>query len=156
VEEMPKKKYTVDLSESEKVELRKLTTTGKTSARVIKRANILLSTDDTRNPKLTVSAVAEKCEVSASTVQKIRKQYALEGYRAVLTRKERETPAVAPKITGDVEARIIALACSEPPVGFSKWSLRLLADKAVELEYIDKITHVSISMVLKKHSLNLT
>ena len=151
---MPKKKYTVKLSEAEKIELRKLTTTGQSSAKEILHANILLATDDSRTPKLTVASVAEKCETSTTTVQRTRKRYSEEGMKVALTRKERETPAVKPKITGDVEARIIALACNEPPEGFSKWSLRLLADKVVELEYIDKITHVSVGSVLKKHNSN--
>ena len=156
VREMPKKKYTVKLSESDKTELKKVTTTGKASAKEILHANILLATDDARKPKLTVVAVAEKCETSTTTVQKVRKQYSTEGLKAALTRKKRKLPPVAPKITGDVEARIVALACGEPPEGFSKWSLRLLADKAMELEYIDKISHESVSTLLKKHNSNRT
>jgi len=149
---MPKKKYAVKLSETEKGNLKKLTTTGKASAQEIKRANILLATDDNRNPKLTVKAVSEKCETSTSQVTKVRKLYAEAGLEAALKRKKRETPPIEPKITGEVEAHIIALACSEPPEGFSKWSLRLLADKAVELEYIENISYVSVSTVLKKHN----
>jgi hypothetical protein len=81
-----------------------------------------------------------------------KKAYAERGIEAALKRKKRETPPVKPKITGEVEAHIIALACSEPPKGYAKWSLRLLADKAVELEYIDEISYVSVGAVLKKHS----
>jgi hypothetical protein len=72
-----------------------------------------------------------------------------------LQRKKREDPPVEPKITGDVEAHIIAVACSPIPEGHSKWTLRLIADRCVELEYIDKISHMSVSRVLKKQSSNL-
>ena len=152
---MPKKKYSVILSESEKTRLQKITTTGKASAKEIMHANVLLATADNRNPKLTVEKAAEKCNVSTTMVTEIRKRYTEAGFDAALLRKKRETPPVEPKITGEAEARIIALACSEPPEGFSKWSLRLLAEKTVELEYLDAISHVSIGTVLKKHSLSL-
>ena len=74
------------------------------------------------------------------------------GLQAALGRKKRETPPVAPKITGEVEAKIIALSCSSPPPGRSKWSLRLLADKAVELQYIDSISHEAVGRLLKKRT----
>lgn len=152
---MPKRKYRVALSEEEKGKLKRITTTGKASAKEIMHANILLATDDSRTSKLTVIATAEKCNTSTTTVTRIRKQYSEGGLLAALERKVRETPPVEPKITGEVEARIIALSCSEPPEGFAKWSLRLLADKAVELEYIESISFVSVGTVLKKHNLNL-
>ena len=153
---MPIKKYSVTLSESEKGKLHKITTTGKASAKEIMHANILLATADNRVPKLTVAKAAEKCNVSTTMVTEIRKRYTEAGIDAALLRKKRKTPPIEPKITGEVEARIIALACSEPPEGFSKWSLRLLAEKTVELEYLENISHSSISTVLKKHSLSLT
>jgi hypothetical protein len=152
---MPKMMYKVNLTNEERTKLSKIATTGKASAKEIQHANILLATDDNRSPKLTVAAAAEKCNTTTTTVQTIRKLYAESGFNAALKRKKRATPPVQPKITGEVEARIIAVACSEPPKGFSKWSLRLLADKAVELEYIDKISYVSVGTVLKKHNLNL-
>jgi hypothetical protein len=73
-----------------------------------------------------------------------------------LQRKKRETPPVEPKITGEVEAHIVALACSSVPVGYAKWGVRLLAGKCVELNYIDSISFKSIQRVLKKHNLNRT
>jgi transposase len=149
---MPKKKYEVKLSKCEKTHLSKIAKTGKSGAKEIAHAKILLATDDGRIPKLTVKAVAEKCDAGVSTVQRIRKRYSEEGLDAALTSKQRKTPPIEPKITGEVEARIIALACSEPPKGFSKWSLRLLANKAVELEYIENISHVSVGTVLKKRN----
>ena len=73
-----------------------------------------------------------------------------------LKRKKRETPPVEPKITGEVEAHIVALACGPVPEGCAKWSVRLLADKSVELNYIDTISPVSVHRLLKKHNLSLT
>ena len=153
---MPKMKYQVNLTEEEQKKLTKITTTGKASAKEILHANILLATADNRTSKLTVAAVAEKCNSTTTTVQIIRKLYAEFGFEAALKRKKRKTPPIAAKITGDVQAHIIALACSQAPEGFAKWSLRLLADKAVELNYIDNISYVSVGTVLKKHNLSLT
>lgn len=153
---MPKIKYQVTLTEAERKRLTKITNTGKASAKEILHANVLLATDDDRSPKLTVATVAEKCNTTTTTVQTIRQSYAQQGLNAALKRKEREKPPIEAKITGEVEAHIIATACSKPPKGFAKWSLRLLADKIVELEYIDKISYVSVSTVLKKHHLSLT
>ena len=152
---MPKLVHSVVLSDDEKRKLIKIATTGKTSAKEILHANILLATDDKRFPKLTVLEVAEKCNTTTTTVQTVRKSYAQYGFNAALKRKKRNTPPIEPKITGDVEAHIIALACSKPPQGFLRWSLRLLANKAVELEYINKISYVSVGTVLKKHNLSL-
>jgi hypothetical protein len=152
---MPKLVHSLELSDEQKTKLKKITTTGKTSAKEILHANILLATDDKRLPKLTVVEVAKKCNTTATTVQTVRKAYAQDGFNAALKRKKRKTPPIEPKITGDVEAYIIALACSEPPQGFFKWSLRLLANKAVELGYISKISYVSVSTLLKKHNLSL-
>jgi hypothetical protein len=73
-----------------------------------------------------------------------------------LRRKKRETPPVPAKITGDVEARVIALACSNPPKGYAKWTLRLLADQTVELGYVETISYVSVARILKKTNLSLT
>lgn len=152
---MPKIKYAVRISEDERSELMKIIKKGKASAKEILHANILLATDDTRKPKLTVIEAAEVCSTTSTTVQKIRKQYVQGGLTTALKRKKRKKPPVEAKITGEVEARIIALACGKPPDGFSRWSLRLLSDKAVELEYIDKISYVSVGTLFKKHNLSL-
>jgi len=147
---MPKLKYNVKLSDDEKKRLKKIIKNGVAPAREILRANILLATDDSRVPKLTVAQVAERYQSTSTTVQTIRKEYALSELESTIKRKKRETPPIEPKITGDVEAHIIALSCSTPPDGFSKWTVRLLADKTVELGYIDSISYVSVSTVLKK------
>ena len=84
----------------------------------------------------------------------MRSSYCAKGLEATINRKKRETPPVPAKVTGEVEAHVVALACSEPPEGYSKWTLRLLADKTVELGYIDSISHVTISTILKKMNLS--
>jgi len=153
---MPKKSYEVKPSTEEKEMLNEITRNGKSTAKEIMHARILLATDDAREPKLTVRQVAEKCDSTATTVQTVRRLYATQGFEAALERKKRETPPVEAKITGDIEAKLVALACTEPPEGRAHWALRLLADKAVELEIIDSISHSSVGTVLKKHNLSLT
>ena len=153
---MPKLMYQVNLTEEEQTKLSKITTTGKTSAKETLHANILLATADNRTPKLTITAVAQKCNTTNTTIQIIRKLYAQNGLNAALKRKKRTTPPTEAKITGEVEAHIITLACSKPPNDYAKWSLRLLANKTVELNYIDQISHVSVGTVLKKHNCALT
>ena len=93
---------------------------------------------------------------SATTVQKVRTSYGEKGLEATVNRKKRETPPVEAKVTGDVEAHIIAMACGEPPKGYAKWTLRLLADKSVKLGYIDSISHTQVGRILKKTNISLT
>ena len=99
---------------------------------------------------------AEYAGISVQSVYNMRDEF-LENHDipSYLTRKKRETPPVEAKITGEVEAKIVALACSEPPDGRSKWGLRLIAEKAVELKIIDSISHVSVYKILKKRNINL-
>ena len=99
---MPKLRYQVKLTKEERVKLTKTTTTGRASAKEILHAKILLATDDGRSPKLTVVAVAEKCDTTTTTVQTIRRSYAEQGLDAALKRKKRESPPIQPKITGEV------------------------------------------------------
>lgn len=115
------------------------------------RANVLLAADkNSPSGKKSESEIAEHLHVNQQTVHALRKTYAEHGLDAAISRKKRDTPPVEPKITGEVEAKIIALSCSTPPTGRSKWSLRLLADKAVELQYIDSIFHEAVGRLLKK------
>ena len=88
-------------------------------------------------------------------MQKVRTSYCEKGLEATINRKKRETPPVPAKVTVEVEAHVVALACGEPPEGYSKWTLRLLADKTVELGYIDFISHVTISTILIKTNSSL-
>ena len=140
----------VHLGNGERERLIKLTSSGSASARSIKRASILLDLDESDYKAKRQQEIAQKNRVHPSTVAAVARQYCLEGLDAAITQKVRETPPIAPKITGEVEARIIALACSKPPEGRSAWTLRLLADKAVELEIIDSICNVSVMNILKK------
>ena len=148
----------IELSTIERNELEKFTTTGKHSVKLVNRAKIILELNeaDGRKP-LTQEKIAEKIGVTRQTVNDAKQAFiAADSISAFLKRKKRETPPIKPKITGDVEAHIIALACSPVPEGYAKWGVRLLADKCVELNYIDSISFKSVHRVLKKHNLNRT
>jgi transposase len=149
------KKIVLTAEEGEKLE--KIVNTGIRSVKLLKRAKIILELD-TAEGRIPIKeeSIAEKVGVSRQTVQNVKNEYfASASIDSVLQRKKRETPPTPPKITGKTEAHIIALACGEVPKGFSKWTLRLLAEKSVELQYIDKISHMTVSRLLKKHNLNL-
>ena len=117
-------------------------------------AHVLLALDESSGKKRSEHDVAAQFHVHFQTVHTVKKTFASQGLDAAIGRKPRTSPPVPAKITGDVEARIIALSCSEPPEGRTKWTLRLLADKVVELEIIDSISYVSVSQVLKKTNSN--
>jgi len=137
-------KYEVDLSKDQRSFLKQLTRKGKESARKIKRAHILLLADEGKKDK----EIAEIVRVSDGTIERIRKRFVLEGLKSSLEEKPR--PGKPKKIDGRQEAEIITLACSNPPEGRAKWTLRLLADK-IELD----VSHVAIHNTLKKTKLNL-
>ena len=147
---MPKKEYIVKLTKEEKSQAKDIVRNGRNSSRKIMRANILLLTDDNRERQLSIREIATLFNVSPNTVQAVRREYVKNGFEATINRKERISPPIKPKITEDVEAKIIALSRSTPPKGYFKWTLRMLADKAVELGIIDSISHVSINDILKK------
>jgi len=148
----------IELSRPERKELEDFTKSGMRMIKLVNRAKIILELDeaDSRKP-MTQEKIAEKVGVTRQTVNDAKKAFvAAESVSVFLQRKKRETPPVAPKITGEVEAHIIALACSPVPEGYAKWGVRLLADKCVELNYIDSISFKSVQRVLKKHNLNRT
>ena len=147
---MPSIKYVIELSNQEKVRLMEIVKKGNSPARTILRANILLASDKQNDRYMTVSEIANACRTTPTTVQTVRASYCKKGLEATITRKKRETPPIQAKVTGEVEAHIIALACGQPPEGYSKWTLRLLANKTVELGYIESISHVTVSTILKK------
>ena len=153
---MPSIKYVIELSNQEKVRLMEIVKKGKSPARTILRANILLASDKQNDRYMTVSEIANAYRTTPTTVQTVRASYCKKGLEATITRKKRETPPIPAKVTGEVEAHIIALACGQPPEGYSRWTLRLLADKTVELGYIESISHVTVSNILKKTNLSLT
>lgn len=153
---MGKRKYEVKLSEEDVKKLTKIIHTGKNSAREILHANVLLSTNSNDSPKLSHAKIAAMYKTSAVTVQKIVKTYAQYGLTTALQRKKRETPPIPAKVDGEFEAHVIALCCSKPPKGYARWSVRLLSEKCVELEYIESVSHMTISRTLKKLNLSLT
>jgi transposase len=152
---MRTKKYKVYLTESERKQLLKTVRNGKSSASKITRANILLYLDENVGQVKKQSEIAQLCHVSTVTVYNVAKEFATKSIEEILTRKKRKTPPITPIATGDVEARIIALACGNAPKGFSRWTLRLLEEKTVELGIVDHISDNTIGRLLKKHHLNL-
>ena len=153
---MPSIKYVIELSNQEKIRLMEIVKKGNSPARTILRANILLASDKQNDRYMTVSEIANAYRTTPTTVQTVRASYCKKGLEATITRKKRETPPIPAKVTGEVEAHVIALACGQPPEGYSRWTLRLLADKTVELGYIESISHVTVSNILKKTNLSLT
>ena len=153
---MPSLKYVIELSDEDKAKLQDIVTKGTSPARMILRANILLASDRQSEKYMTVSEISRVYHTTPTTVQNVRISYCEKGLDATITRKKRETPPVPAKVTGEVEAHVVALACGEPPKGYSKWSLRLLAEKTVELGYIDSVSHTTVSTILKKTNLSLT
>jgi len=143
------KKHQVELSQEERNELEKLTRAGTISVRKLKRIRILLLSDEgASGPAKSNKEIAEMVEVSPVTVSRIRKRFVEEGLEQAINEKPKSG---APRtFSGDVRAKITALACSDPPEGHAQWSLRLLADKMVALEYVDSISHMTIQEVLKK------
>ena len=148
----------IELSENERSEFVKFTRKGKRSVKLVNRARVILELDEANGRKpLTQAQIAEKVGLTRQAVNDAKKAYfSADNVTEFLKRKKRETPPIAPKITGEVEAHIIALACSPVPQGRAKWAVRLLADKCVELNYIDTISFKSVQRVLKKHNLSLT
>jgi transposase len=153
---MRTKKYVITLTDDERKALRRMTRSGTHPAQSITRANILLNLDEGLGEKHEQADVAKICSVSTVTVYNVSKQYATEGLDAVLYRKKRAMPPVPSKITGDVEAKIIALCCGVPPKGRARWTLRLLEEKTIELGIVEAISDNTIGRLLKKHRLSLT
>ncbi|MFA5226445.1 MAG: helix-turn-helix domain-containing protein [Bacteroidales bacterium] len=153
---MPIQKYEVNLSATERTQLTKIVKSGTLPARTILRANILLAVDRNGKHPMTVQEAAIAYNTSATTVQNVRTSYGEKGLETTLYRKKRETPPVEAKVTGEIEAHIIALACGDPPKGYAKWTLRLLADRSIQLRYIDSISHTQVGRILKKTNISLT
>lgn len=147
------KKYEVRLSADERDELEALIRKGKSAARRLLKARILLKADVSRAGSGWIdSKIIEALETNASMVYRVRKQLVEEGFEAVLRRKQRATPPVKRIFDGEKEAKLIALACSKPPKGRVRWTLRLLETKVVELGIVDRASDSTIGRVLKKHS----
>ncbi len=143
------KKYIVRLAEKERVRLAEIVKKGGAPAYEIKHANILLKAD-ADGPAWRDAKIAEAFSAHPNTAANVRKRFAESGLEAALGRKKPAEPPNKPKLDGEGEARLIALRCGEPPEGRSRWTLRLLADKAVELEIVDSVSHVTVGKAIKK------
>lgn len=145
------KKYVVRLSAEEREQLEALIRKGKGPARRLLKARILLKADVSEaGAGWSDSKIIAALDTSASMIYRVRKQLVEEGFEAVLSRKQRATPAVARIFDGEREAKLIALACSKPPKGRARWTLRLLENKVVELGIVDHASDSTIGRTLKK------
>ena len=150
--EISVKKYVVRLSGYEREQLEALIERKEPGPAALK-ARILLKADVSEaGDGWSDSRIMAALETSPSMVYRVRKQLVEEGFDAVLSRKQRATPAVAPIFDGEKEAKLIALACSKPPKGRARWTLRLLENKVVELKIVERASDLTIGRVLKKHS----
>jgi transposase len=148
------KKYIITLTKEERKELITLVNKGKTAGYKIKHANILLKADEGEyGPSWTDAQIAEAYNVHETTVRNVRMRFVEKGIEKALNREEQLNRKR--KFDGDVEAKLIAVACSKPPEGYSKWSVRLLADKIVEMEILEEVSHTAVHNILKKMNLSL-
>ena len=141
---MPARKYRVDLTENEREQLLNIARKGKSSARKVKRTLILCKADEGLNDQ----EIAQALLVGAATVSRVRQRFVEEGLESALN--ERPRPGQRRKLDGKQEAHLVAVACSQAPAGHVRWTLRLLADKVVELQFADSISPETVRQVLKK------
>ena len=148
----------IRLNEEQRKELTRFAKSGVHSAMQIRRARAILALDRTNKKNhLRVGRICESVGLSRQGLNEIRKEFMQsKNIQEFLSRKKRETPPVPAKITGEVEAYIVALACSGPPTGRTRWTVRLLAEKAVELHYVENLSHMSVARLLKKRNISLT
>jgi hypothetical protein len=148
-------RYTIKLTKDEVAELNEIINKGSHTSQTFRTAYILLNCDEgPYSDKVTNEQISHVLKVGMRTIDRIKKKFIEDGLDVCLER--RPTQRVYEKIVdGDAEAKLVALCCSEPPPGFAKWSLRMLADKMVELKYVESISHVTVRSVLKKTNLNL-
>jgi hypothetical protein len=145
-----KQKYIIKLTEPERSQLKEMISSGETSARQIRRAYILLKSDSSPGgPNWKYPAICDAYEVSSLTVYNVRKNYTEGGLNRAILRKKPER-VYERRLDGEGEAHLIALACSKPPDGHERWSLRLLQDCMIELEIVENISHETIRQTLKK------
>jgi transposase len=151
-----KKKCPVILTEAQREHLKSLIAAGTAPARKLTHARILLKADQSpEGPGWVDEKVADAVEVSQPTVSRVRKRYFEEGLEAAVNRRP-PNRVYQRKLDGEQEARLIALACSEPPEGQARWSLRLVADKLVELEVVEEVSYQTVRRILKKTNLSRT
>ena len=148
---MPHKKYLVTLTPDERDRLTKLTTAGKASARTLTRARVLLKADQADGgPAWEDARIAEALDCGPRTVERVRQRFVDRGLDAALTHAPQQTPRRQRALDGAAEARLLALACSPPPEGRKAWTLRLLADRLVDLAVVEAVAPETVRRVLKK------
>jgi len=150
---MPRIRYKVTLSRQEREELEEITTRGRHNSQKILNALILLNCDEGRyqKRKRTNQAMADLLPVSMKKIDRVKRRFVEEGLEAALDKRKAERSHTR-KADGDVEAHLVALSCGKPPPGHARWSLRLLADRMVELQYVESISYETVRRVLKKTS----
>jgi transposase len=150
-----KKKYIVTLTDEERRMLQEMLSRGKAAARKLTHARILLKADAADGgPDGNDEAIAEGLEVGRATVERVRKEFVEEGLEAALERRKPRRVYLR-KLDGDGEAHLVTLACGKPPEGRSRWTLQLLADRMVELQYVEEISYQTVRRTLKKTNSSL-
>jgi transposase len=150
-------RYRVTLTMDERKDLEGITRRGKTHARRFIHARALLLCDaGVDGPAWNVADVAAALGVTSRAIEHLKKRFVEDGIEAALDRKHREKPPREVVFDGEFEARLITLACSDAPEGHRRWTVRLLADKAVELRFAESVSHMTVQRVLKKTNLSLT
>lgn len=145
------KKYCVTLELSERDELESMLSHGKADVRRLNHARILLEADESQwGAACSDAEIAENFETSIATVERVRKRFVEEGLEMALSPYRTPQRRYTRKLDGDQEAQLISIACSTPPDGHARWSLRMLADKMVELEYVDELSYETVRQTLKK------
>jgi hypothetical protein len=148
---MPQKKYLVTLTPDERAQLNGLLSSGRRSARTLTRARILLQADQTDgSPAWDDGRIVDALGCGRRTVERIRERFVTEGLDAALTHRPQDKPSRERVLDGAAEARLIAVACSEPPDSRAAWTLELLADKLVELAVVGSVSRATVHRVLKK------
>jgi transposase len=147
-------KYKVTLSKEEHEELMHIVSKGTHTSQQFRTAYILLNCDEGEfGERITGKQICQVLKISDRMIDRVKQRFIEEGFDACMERKPMSRTKEK-KIDGDLEAQLVAISCSEAPDGFAKWSLRLLADKMVEMKYIESISHETIRKVLKKTNLN--
>ncbi len=149
------KRYVIKLLKDEVEELMAIINKGSHSSHTFRTAYVLLNCDEGEYAeKITNEQISKVLKIGMRTIDRIKKRFVEEGLEGALERKP-SARVYEKKIDGEVEAKLVQLCCSEPPTGYAKWSLRLLADKMVELNYVDSISYVAVGNTLKKMNLSL-
>jgi len=150
-------RYKVTLTKEERENLEKFSKTGIKAARSVLLARALLLVDvGEQGPHLSEELVSQTTGLSCRPIERLKKRFVEEGLEAALERKQRETPPTPVKFDGNFEARLIALACTDPPQGKARWTVRLLAEKAVEAAITDSVSPMTVCNTLKKTNFCLT